>query len=59
MNITEELKVKIQHIVDSVPISYYCGQRISLCLDPESLFPESETIREEPSEEFKRLVDSL
>jgi hypothetical protein len=27
--------------------------------DPESLFPESETIREEPSEEFKRLVDSL
>lgn len=34
MNITEELKVKIQHIVDSVPISYYCGQRISLCLDP-------------------------
>ena len=27
--------------------------------DPDSLFPESETIKEEPSEEFKRLVDSL
>ena len=33
MNVTDELKVKIQHIVDSVPISYYCGQRISLYLD--------------------------
>lgn len=33
MNVTDELKVKIQHIVDSVPISYYCGQRISLCLE--------------------------
>lgn len=27
--------------------------------DPESIFPESKTIRAEPSEEFKKLVDSL
>lgn len=27
--------------------------------DPESIFPESKTIRAEPSEEFKRLVDSI
>ena len=27
--------------------------------DPESIFPESKTIRVEPSEEFKRLVESL
>ena len=31
----------------------------SMEYDPESIFPESKTIRVEPSEEFKRLVESL
>lgn len=31
----------------------------SIEYDPESIFPESKTIKAEPSEEFKRLVDSL
>jgi hypothetical protein len=31
----------------------------SMEYDPESIFPESKTIRAEPSEEFKRLVENL
>ena len=31
----------------------------SMQYDPESIFPESKTIKTEPSEEFKRLANSL